>query len=279
MKWPLDWSPADVTQCARWCARLFAEEYDLDPAKRPKIGIVLGTGWSDSIHPLYQPVPLVTLPGFGQLGELAGHHRSLAIAEISGTLVVVQYGRVHMNEHPTDPAVPAMVRLQVEVMHALGLRTLVLTNACGSLDDAVMKPGTILLIDGFEPRGPSPLVAGEFCNPEDTIMSELHDELEERLRSDGNVLRGGYVYNRGPAFEGRKREKENLAGFTGCLGVGMSTYPEAAICSLRGMRTVPVSCVSNTAKDEHSHEANVALLKSQAQRLGNALTHIVEVLR
>jgi purine-nucleoside phosphorylase len=245
----------------------------------PEVALILGTGWGDTLEMKVEAeAPLKQLPGFEKLGSLDGHRRMLSYGRIAGRPAVALRGRIHLNESH-DPDHWMMVRLQAEMLVKLGARRLILTNAAGSLSPRV-RVGDIVLADGFllAFAPPLPLVGGEFVSPEDAIDRDFVDGAFD-ASSDlcGLVKRGGYAMLRGPAFEGRRYDKALLAS-SGASVVGMSTVPEAAVAALYaedGVRVVPVSYVTNSAHEDHSHEENCRRAKADAPRLGSFLTGIV----
>ena len=246
----------------------------------PQIGLVLGTGWGDLLTMDGEMTkPLSELPGFKSLGRLEGHARHLVWGYVAGKPVVALRGRVHMNEHPTDPRVPFMVRLQVEILIALGVKTLILTAAAESLKRDV-HVGEVVLVDGFVTlfMQVSPLFAGEFCSPEDTLDAPLrhmaHRVAPEALR----VTKGGYAMLRGPFFEGRKYDKVILRQ-TGASVVGMSMVPEACVAATHpGVRVLGLAYVTNSAFEAHSHATNQARARTDGPLLDTYLKSIISEL-
>lgn len=256
------------------------------------VGIVLGTGWGDTIaRDMYheRSVRFEEIPGFAALDPLEGHAREVVYGQLQDpnggfTPVIALRGRVHLNERPADPALYAMARLQIEMLLQLGVKTLILTCAAGSLRSEI-EVGSVVLIDGFVTlfAPDMPLFAGEFCSPEDTIDLELMEYVRQ-IKSPLTFRRGGHVMLRGPFFEGRRYDKRILAGLYGTdtqpATVGMSVLPEACIAALyEGVWTVPVAFVTNTASEEHSHEENQKRAKAQAEHLGDLLLKIVSMAR
>lgn len=241
--------------------------------------IILGTGWGDALQlKNARSIPMTMLPGFTRLGTLAGHRREIEVGEIDGREIVVLRGRIHLNEHPTDPAVPAMVRLQTEMLVALGIRTLVLTAGCGGLRKGVQS-GDLVVVDGFCTlfAPPMPLFAGEFEEADVVLDPAL---ITMALRTDaGRFPRqpGGYVMLRGPNFESRKYDKRTLRR-CGAKIVGMSVLPEACVAMLfkEQVRVLALGYVTNNDIETHSHAMNVSRAKGESDRLGQYLTSLVE---
>jgi purine-nucleoside phosphorylase len=251
----------------------------LSISDKTSTAIILGTGWGDALRLANaRSIPMAQLPGFSRLGMLAGHRREVEVGELDGREIVVLRGRIHLNEHPTDPAVPAMVRLQTEMLCALGMRTLILTAGVGGLRKGV-QPGDLVVVDGFCSlfAPPMPLFAGEFEEADVVLDPEL---IKLALRTDaGKFPRqpGGYAMLRGPNFESRKYDKRTLRR-CGMKVVGMSMLPEACVAMLfkERVRVLALGYVTNNDVEEHSHQMNVGRAKGQGDRLSQYLASIVQ---
>lgn len=265
------------------CERLAAGEADLlrlklsIDAKDAPVGLVLGTGWGDVLALEHESsVPFKELQGFNKLASLEGHRRLVSYGWLKGRTVLALRGRVHLNESH-DPDHWRMVRLQVEMLLKLGVKTLILTCAAGSLLPGVLV-GDIVLIDGFVTAfAPDmPGMGEEFGNPEDVIDQELLLRvLDTWTEGSLRIKSGGHAMLRGPFFEGRRYDKPLLRA-SGATVVGMSVLPEACIATLYpGVKVLPLAFVTNSATEEHSHEENLRRAKEAATSLGELLTHIV----
>lgn len=248
----------------------------------PEIGIVLGTGWGDALNlKECKESPFSFIPGFSQnLPEIPGHARKVLYGELGNKRVIVLSGRIHMNEHPADPRLPEMVRLQIQMLLELGVRKFILTNAAGSLKTEC-QVGDLVVTDGFVTlfAPPMPLYAGEFCSPEDRLDRHMRSVASDiRVFKDDAVLlthNGGYAMVRGPFFEGRKYDKYILRN-TGVMAVGMSLLPEMCVIALyEGASAVCLSFITNTMSEEHSHETNQQRAKQSSALLGEYLERLV----
>lgn len=280
------------SQLARQRAEL-AAQFLRDQLSIPEgcIGLMLGTGWGDALQldTKLSELPFEKIQGFGALQKIEGHARRLEYGQIANRDVVLLRGRVHVNEHPTDPVILDMVRLQVEMLIQLGVRNVIVTSAAGSLDVSkkpVIKPGTVVVVDGFVTlfSPPMPLYAGEFCSPEDTLDAELRNaalqqiEFATRGVPSKKVKSGGFAMVRGPFFEGRRYDKRALRA-TGAAVVGMSMLPEACVIALYpGVRMLGLAYVSNTATEDHSHKTNCARAKTDAEFLADVLRRATAVI-
>lgn len=239
------------------------------------IGIVLGTGWGDVLE-LERAVEISfnKIPGFDGLGALEGHARLLVVGKLNGKLIIALRGRVHLNEAPASPSVARMVRLQTETLFKLGVRTLIVTSAIGSLRGA-LEVGQIAVVNGFVTlyAPEMPMYAGEFVSPDDTLDPALqaiaHDERGELVTKTV-----GHVMVRGPFFEGRRYDKALLAA-SGAGVVGMSMLPEACIAALYNARMLGLGFVTNDDIAEHSHDENQRRAKAAASHLRSFLERII----
>ena len=207
----------------------------------PRIGVVLGSGLGDFVSQVSgDDVPFTILPGF-PVPTVAGHSGRFRVGEKT----VIMAGRVHYYEgHPIQDVV-----LPVFLLHRLGVRTLIVTNAAGAVNRS-FKVGELVLIkdhinlQGVNPlRGPNPGDGPRFPD-----MSTAYDpKLRELARSVSEVAlnEGVYAAFPGPSYE--TPAEIRMAGVIGADLVGMSTVPEVTAASYLGMRVLGISCVTNMA--------------------------------
>ncbi len=262
-------------------AQSIEKAFNIVPDGRLMIGVILGTGWD--VLPIRQ-AQVKSLNRIDALPRVetvvAGHARTLAYGAINGVPVVVLRGRYHLNESLDDPDLALMVRLQTMLLLHLGVKTLIVTSAVGSLVEKV-RVGDFVVVDGlvqaFAPQ--LPLFAGEFCSPEDALDPSLQMLACSRaVKVKGlRVVKGGHVMLRGPNFEGRKYDKKFLAA-TGASVVGMSMLPEVAVASLfhqKGVRALGLGFVTNGAFEVHSHEENQRRARAAQGLLGEYLSRLI----
>ncbi len=271
-----------TTAAAQSAAALVREIVAADGGEMPgaePVGVILGTGWGDKLRLSGElPILLQDLPGFEglrQLGDFAGHQRLLCIGRCNGRPVVALRGRIHLNEEPANRALYRMVRLQTELLIALGARKLIATCSAGALPGSGLATGEIVVIDGFVTAfAPDmPLYGGEFCSPEDVLSEELQQLA--RASFPLGLSCGGYAMLRGPFFEGRRYDKKFIAS-SGAKLVGMSMLPEACIASLyAGVQMLALAFVSNGATEQHSHEANLQRAEQSAGAMGSYLAEVI----
>lgn len=239
------------------------------------VGIILGTGWGEVLKKhLSAPFFLGSVsPFLGNLSNLPGHERTIYFGEMDGKRVAALSGRVHLYEEPPSPRLFLMVRLQVELLYALGIKKLIITNAVGSLRPKYQVGQVVWvrrLVTVFAPE--MPLFAGEFVSPEDVLSDNLGFSTIAYFRGLPEVT---YAMLRGPLFESRSTDKKILRE-AGADIVGMSLLPE--LCVAATNRKIPIlalSFISNDDKEEHSHEENQHRAKDASDYLGSLLWNFV----
>ena len=215
----------------------------------PRVVVVLGSGLSRLVDGLAGEVavPFADLPGLPASG-VEGHDGRFVFGRLGGAEVLLQAGRHHAYEgHPLEVVV-APVRILAE----LGVHTVIMTNAVGSIH-ARMEPGALVLLDDqINLTFRSPLV-GPVAGDEQRFpdMSAPFDaDLRALARSVGSDLgiplaEGTYAGVLGPSYE-TAAEVEMLARLGGDV-VGMSTVPEVITARALGLRCVGLSIVTNKA--------------------------------
>ncbi len=236
--------PAD--QPARIAALVAAVRRQTDLV--PVVGIVLGSGLGGLADDLEDAVaiPFDALPGW-PAATAPGHLGRLLLGRLAGRAVVMLQGRFHVYEGND----PGLVVQPVLLMHALGARVVVLTNAAGGLDPT-FGPGTLMVMsDHINLTGRSPLIGpnadtlGErFTDMTDAWSPRLRRQLHTAAAAEGVELREGvYIGLTGPTYE-TPAEVRMLAGLGG-HAVGMSTVLECIAARWVGLEVCGVSLVTN----------------------------------
>ncbi len=220
---------------------------------RPKIGLILGSGLNSLADAIAAPDIIATgdIPHW-PVSTVPGHVGRLVIGAMGGQTVLVLQGRTHFYEgYPMD-----RVTLPIRVMVALGIDTMIVTNASGGLNPAY-EPGDLMLIRdhlnfpgmaGNNPlRGPN----DETLGPRFPDMTVPYDAglraLARQVAADaGFELREGvYAYVAGPSFE--TPAELRFLQIAGGDAVGMSTAPEVVVARHAGIRVLGISSIANMA--------------------------------
>ena len=250
------------------------------PQARPRIGVVLGSGWgglAEHVEGVIR-VPYAELQGFPHAG-VPGHAGELLLGRVGRGEVAVMRGRKHAYE---DGDVKAM-QVPIHTLRALGCDILVLTNAAGSLD-ARMPPGTLMAItDHINLPQRSPLIGDpspeRFVNMGDAYDPALRATAHVVARRSGIDLREGvYLWCMGPQFE--TRAEIRMFRQLGADAVGMSTVPETILARRAGMRVLAVSLMTNMAAGLSEENLSHAHTLEQASRVqSTASRFLAEVIK
>jgi len=217
--------------------------------EKPEVFLVLGSGLSGLAEGIPNPVsiPYAEIPGFPEPG-VAGHAGRLVSGRLEGTSVLFQAGRFHFYEGWEEETVVAPIRLAAR----LGARTVILTNAAGSLKPGLM-PGDILLLEdqiNFMARSPllGAVEVGEESFPDmscpyDSGLREL--ALDLALERKIPLSTGVYAAVLGPSYE--TPAEIGVLRKIGADAVGMSTVPEVITARALGMRVLALSLITNHA--------------------------------
>jgi purine-nucleoside phosphorylase len=216
---------------------------------KPVAAIVLGSGLGALAERVAaaRRVPYARIPGF-HAPAVEGHKGELIAGKLGGKEVLLLAGRFHMYEgHDARTAA-----FPVRVVHALGVRTLFLSNAAGGVR-RTLHPGDLMVItDHINLMFRNPLIGpvepGETRFPDMSAAwtPRLMTLLDDAAREGGLALaRGVYAGLLGPSYEtpAEVRMLERL----GADAVGMSTVPEVIVARALGMEVAGVSCITNHA--------------------------------
>jgi purine-nucleoside phosphorylase len=172
----------------------------------PRVGIVLGSGLGGLAEAIEGPVeiPYAEIPGW-PVSTAVGHAGVLVLGHVDGVPLAVMRGRAHLYEGiPADRAV-----FGIRVLARLGVRTLVVTNAAGGIDESYEAGDLVLISDHVNLMGTSPLVGPNddslgprFPDLTDAYDPELRAAAREAAGPLGLPLREGvYAAWLGPQFE------------------------------------------------------------------------------
>ena len=240
---------------------------------RPEIGVILGSGLGGLAQRIEdaEHIPYSQIPGFPR-SQVPGHAARLVLGRVGGRQVAAMQGRFHFYEGFSMRE----LTLPVFVLRQLGVKTLLVTNACGAISTA-LAPGDLMLIqDHINLTGQSPLIGpnDERLGPRFPDMTRAYDPALRQLALDtarrlGIGLREGvYAFYAGPSFETAAEIRAFRA--LGADAVGMSTVPEVVAAHYLGMRVLGLSCITNMATGiaaaPHSHQEVLATAAAAGER-------------
>jgi purine-nucleoside phosphorylase len=250
---------------------------------RPDVAIILGSGLASAVPQLgaKKVIPFKSIPGFPST-TVAGHDGRLVLGSCAGKTqplrVAILQGRFHYYEGHSM----ADITLPIRALRALGLKTLLITSAVGSMRKG-LKPGHICVInDHVNFMGHNPLRAhhtreyGEmFPDMAGAYTPALRKKAMAQLKRLKIPCREGvYTAVSGPSYE-TPAEIRAFAALGGDV-VGMSVVPEVIVARQMGLDVLALSWIANMAAgisaESLSHKDVLALGAKMSMRLKGALT-------
>ena len=250
---------------------------------RPSIGLVLGSGLGHFARSMANStvIPFGQIPHF-PVSTAIGHTGELVIGTAEGVPVAVMAGRVHLYEGYTVEQVVFPIR----VLARMGVKTLIMTNAAGSVN-VNYKPGELMIIsDHINFMGVNPLVGPnedalgqrffDMTEPYDPKLGELAEKACSKV---GMIVRKGvYIAFTGPSYETPAEIK--MARAMGADAVGMSTVPECIAARHMGVRVLGISCITNMAagvlKKKLDHHEVLDTAEKVREGLIDVLTRLIQ---
>ena len=234
---------------------------------RPTIGLVLGSGlggYADTLEDAVR-IPYSEIPNF-PVPTIPGHSGALVFGKKNGQEVVVLQGRIHYYEGLPQQE----ITLPIRVLSALGVKTVVLTNACGGVN-LDFKPGDLMLIsDHINYSGSNPDMS-------DLYTASLRAEIKEKAAEAGISLQEGvYAMYSGPNYE--TPAEIRMFRIMGADTVGMSTVPEAIVAGHCGMQVVGVSCITNMAAGVLPVKLSHAEVTETANKVKEVFTRLIDLI-
>jgi purine-nucleoside phosphorylase len=217
---------------------------------QPRVAMVLGSGLGgiSDIMDVQAEIAYPDIPGFVR-STAQGHAGKMLLGHVGSTPCAVMSGRNHMYEGYAAH----QVAYPVYVLKALGVETLILTNAAGAVNTR-FSPGDLMLIsDHLNLMGVSPITSDNAAalGKRFVDMSRAYDlELIARAKAVAQELgvlvhTGVYAMFLGPQFE--TPAEIRMARMLGGDAVGMSTVPEAIAANHASLKVLAISCMTNMA--------------------------------
>lgn len=247
------------------------------------IGIILGTGLGSMVNDIAieHTIDYEEIPHF-PLSTVESHKGKLVFGELSGKKVVAMQGRFHYYEGYTMQQITYPVR----VMKMLGVKTLIVSNACGGMNPHYRRGDVMIMSDHINLLGDNPLIGKneDSFGPRFPDMSEPYsNELiaiaeEVALEHKIKVHKGVYVAVSGPNLE-TKAEYRFLRAI-GADVVGMSTVPECIVANHMGVKVLGISIITDECFPDALKPVELPELLEAAGKAEPKMTTIIkEVLR
>jgi purine-nucleoside phosphorylase len=246
----------------------------------PEIGIILGTGMGALADEVTDKVIIdyATIPHF-PVSTVESHAGRLHVGLLEGRRVVMMQGRFHRYEGYTLQQVTFPIR----VMKSLGIKSLVIMNAVGSVNSLIPVGSLVLIQDHINMMGDNPLIGpnDDHLGPRFPDMSQPYDRefialaqsvaVEERI---DKVTRGVLVAVTGPCLE--TAAEYRMFQIIGADLVTMSTIPEAIVAAHASIRTVAISTVTDMCLPDSLHPTSLADVIAAANGAQPRLSRLVK---
>jgi len=224
------------------------------------VGIILGTGLGGLVKEINieHQFDYGKLPHF-PLSTVESHNGKLIFGTIGNKKVVAMQGRFHYYEGYSMQQITYPVR----VMKFLGVKTLLVSNACGGMNPQYRRGDIMIMADHINLLGDNPLIGKneDELGPRFPDMSEPYNneliKIAEKaaLENKIKVQKGVYIAVPGPNLE-TKAEYRFLRA-TGADVVGMSTVPENIVANHMGMKVLGISIITDECFPDSLKAVNV----------------------
>ncbi len=248
----------------------------------PSVGIVLGSGLGNFISEMNveKEISYRDIPHF-PVSTVEGHPGKLIFGEINGKQVAAMAGRFHFYEGYT----PQQIIYPIRVMKMLGVETMLISNAAGSVNNTFAVGDLMIIKDHIGFFTPNPLIGKN----EDSLGARFPDmsapytqsiiakakTIAERLQIP--VRTGVYTGVTGPAFE--TRSEYQLIKVLGGDAVGMSTVQEVIAAVHCGMKVFAMSVITDIGIREEdnaiTHEEVLEAAKNAEPKLTAIFTNLI----
>lgn len=231
-----------INKARDYIASIYKESID--------VAVILGTGLGSLAEEIENStiIKYEDIPGF-PVSTVAGHAGVLIIGELKGKRVLALKGRFHFYEGYEMN----LVTFPVRVIKALGVKTIIVSNAAGGMNPEFEAGDLMIINDHINFMGANPLIGKNYeeLGPRFPDMSNAYDKklisLVEACARKLNikVQKGVYLAVSGPTYE--TPAELRMLRLIGGDAVGMSTVPEVIIANHMGMKVLGISCITDMA--------------------------------
>ncbi len=245
----------------------------------PDIGVILGTGLGSLVDGLQKTgeIPYSDIPHF-PISTVESHHGRLLFGHLSGRPVVCMQGRMHYYEGYSFKQIAFPIR----VMKALGIHSLVVSNACGGLNPAFESGNIMLITDHINFFPGNPLIGpnDESLGPRFPDFYQVYDRdyiglarmvaLERGMR----MCEGVYLGLTGPTLE--TAAEYRMLRILGADAVGMSTVPEVIVARHQGTRILAFSLITDMGLPDNLKPLKIEEVLAIAKRAEPKMRTLIE---
>ena len=217
---------------------------------KPEIGIILGSGLGNFADHLSDSVIIKCseIPHY-PISTVSGHAGLMIFGKLKGIDVLALKGRVHSYEGYSMQ----QVTYPVQIMAELGVKSLIVTNAAGGVNNNFIPGDLMLITDHVNLSFKNPLIGIEVKQEDERFIDmayayyPAYQELAKKVATQQNVkLQTGTLFMvQGPCYE--TAAEIRMIKILGGDAVTMSTVPEVIMANHKRMKVMGISCISNMA--------------------------------
>ena len=245
----------------------------------PEYGIVLGTGLGQLVKHIQIEIEInySEIPNF-PVSTVEFHSGKLIFGTLENKKVIVMQGRFHLYEGYTLQE----ITFPIWVLKALGIHTLLISNASGAINLNFKKGELMLIEDHINLQGGSPLAFknvsdfGErftdMCEPYDLNLRNVIISIA--TKNNINLHKGVYAAVVGPQLE-TKAEYKYLK-IIGADAVGMSTVPEVIVANHLNLSVLAISVLTDECDPDNLKPVNIPEIIALA---GNAEPNMITLFK
>lgn len=246
---------------------------------KPEIGIILGTGLGQLTNniEISSEIDYSEIPNF-PLSTVESHSGKMIFGKLSGKDIVAFKGRFHFYEGYDFKEVTYPVR----VMKALGVSTLIVSNACGGINLKYNAGDIMIINDHINLLPGNPLIGKntETLGPRFPDMSMPYSfkliELAKEVANENNfeVREGVYAAMTGPCLE--TRAEYRMLGILGADVIGMSTVPEVIAAVHAGLDVFGLSVITDLCDPDNLKPVSIEKIIATAEGAEPKLVSLIE---
>ena len=246
----------------------------------PSIGIILGTGLGGLVNEIKieHSINYESIPNF-PVSTVEGHTGRLIFGMLSGKKVVAMQGRFHFYEGYNIQ----QITLPVRVMHLLGIKKLILSNASGGVNPKY-QIGDLMILSDHINLIPNPLIGRNiselgtrFPDMSEAYCTTMIEKAELIAKSNNiPIQKGIYIALTGPTLETPSEYKymRIIGGDT----VGMSTAPEVIIARHMDIPCFAISVITDLGVPGKIKKVTHKEIQDVSEAVEPKLTRIIKEL-
>jgi purine-nucleoside phosphorylase len=279
-------TPGSATKTIYQKIREAADAIQARTQLKPEVAIILGSGLGSVADLLADTVsiPYTDIPHFHGT-SIEGHAGRMVIGKIQGVPTVVLQGRFHVYEGYSMEDVV----LPTRTVCALGIHTIILTNAAGGINPRFRAGDLMLIDDHINLMGNNPLKGPNLAQmgPRFPDMTEAYSKeclavlTQSAIEQGVAVHQGVYAGVLGPTYE--TPAEIRMLRTVGGDAVGMSTIPETIAAVHLGVRVAGISMITNLAAGmspaKLTHQEVIENSKFGAEKMAKLLASALPRLR